>query len=96
MGETLNHQGFLNLAIFRVDFIHGNGWCLWWIFFHDRFLDNKLTVFSNGQMPTKNTGKNLCELFWRIYPPGNDHISPTQGMLEDDFPFPKVGIGGIC
>ncbi len=19
-----------NLAIFRVDFIHGNGWCLWW------------------------------------------------------------------
>ena len=28
LGETLNHQGFgKNLAIFRVDFIHGNGWC---------------------------------------------------------------------
>ena len=24
------------------------------------------------------------------YPPGNWHI-PTQGMFEDDFPFPKVG-----
>ena len=25
------------------------------------------------------------------YPPGNDHISPKNGIFEDDFPFPKVG-----
>ena len=30
IGETLNHQRFLYLAIFGLDFIHGNGWCLWW------------------------------------------------------------------
>ena len=24
------------------------------------------------------------------YPPGNQHI-PSQGMFEDDFPFPKGG-----
>ena len=24
------------------------------------------------------------------YPPGNDHISPYQGIFEDDVPFPKV------
>ncbi len=32
--ETRNPESprvlFLHLAIFRVDFIHGKGWCLWW------------------------------------------------------------------
>ncbi len=28
--ETLNHQGFLNLAIFRGLILSCNGWCLWW------------------------------------------------------------------
>ena len=30
IGESLNHQETCYLAIFRVDFIHGNGWYLWW------------------------------------------------------------------
>ena len=27
----------------------------------------------------------------KIYPPGNDHISPFKGHFEDVFPFPNVG-----
>ena len=27
----------------------------------------------------------------KIYPPGNDHISPFKGPFEDVLPFPNVG-----
>ena len=36
---------------------------------------------------------SLCLLEWRLqggYPPGNISHIPSQGIFEDDFPFPKV------
>ena len=40
-------------------------------------------------LPGEGTTPNHTE-FTKLYPLGNKHI-PTQGIFEDDFPFPKVG-----
>ncbi len=53
--ETLNHHGFLHLAIFRVDFIHGNGWCehggprMWTKVFHPRLSSINSSDLTKGK-----------------------------------------------